>query len=366
MSIDCLVVGGCGFLGYHLVANLLRDPDIQRIYILDRNISLNTHKGPTYLQGNITNQVDLALLISKLRPTVIFHAASPIAALPTHRQPEFAATNIHGTAHLLSIAKATPSVKALVYTSSADVYTDPPHEDVVETHALWPETDYSNEYNRTKAIADGLVRAANGGKLRTACLRLVHAYGDRQLQGMVEMLDACKGSGPLFQVGDGKNLMEVVSGENVAIAHVLTAKALLRESEVEGAGEVSGQAFNISDGQPVPFWHHTRVIWKTARGQDELKNLWRVPAWVMVAIVICLEWVLWLGTRDRFKPPISLSRASMEYCVYNHTYKIDKARKLLGFEPVANHDEVLAEATRRAVAGRNAENVDQYEKEKQL
>lgn len=103
---------------------------------------------------------------------VIFHTASPIASLPASREGEFFETNVRGTEALLTVAAENTSAQALVYTSRVDTYADPPHENVTEAHPLWPASDKSNEYNRTKAIADCLVRDANGPQLRTVTLRL--------------------------------------------------------------------------------------------------------------------------------------------------------------------------------------------------
>ncbi|KAM6517938.1 hypothetical protein FSOLCH5_006709 [Fusarium solani] len=339
-----LVVGGCGFLGYHLVRYLLADNERGAVYVVDRDISKNQHEKVTYVRGSITDSALLRSLITKIEPSVIFHIASPIASLPASREGEFLETNVKGTEVLLTVATESESVGAFVYTSSVDIYTNPPYLNVVESHELWPASDKSNEYNRTKAIADGLVREANGPRLRTATLRLGHAYGERHIQGMVEVLDICEGSKNLVQVGAGENVMEVVSADNSSIAHVLAAKALLDPSRA--AGKVDGEAFNISDGVPMPFWHHIKLIWKTALGQDELKNLTILPAWVMIVAVNVVEWVLWIFTLNMAKPPVELRRVSLDYCLNTHTYSIEKARERLGFEPVSDHDAVLVESVK--------------------
>ncbi|KAM5341753.1 hypothetical protein ACJ41O_014784 [Fusarium nematophilum] len=339
-----LVVGGCGFLGYHIVRHLLQDAESGPVYVLDRDVSRNRHEKATYVRGNITDSALLHQLVADIQPSVIFHTASPIACLPASREGEFLETNVRGTEVLLTVAAESDSAQALVYTSSVDTYADPPHEDVTEEHPLWPASDKSNEYNRTKAIADGLVRDANGPQLRTVALRLGHAYGERHIQGMVEVLDMCSGNKKLVQVGPGKNIMEVVSAENCAIAHLLAAKALLDPTRT--AGKVDGEAFNISDGAPMPFWHHIKVIWGVARGEDALKNVSVVPAWVMIVTVYLAEWLFWVFTLNMAKPPAALRRVSLDYCLHTHTYSIGKARERLQFDPVSDHDAVLAESAR--------------------
>ncbi|RBA20986.1 hypothetical protein FPRO05_08433 [Fusarium proliferatum] len=338
-----LIVGGCGFLGFHLVRQLMQDDESGEVYVLDRDISRNRHENVSYIKGDISDGGFVRRVVNEIRPTVIFHCASPFAALPMSREGEFYATNVKGTEALLTAASECDAVQAFVFTSSVDAYANPPHTNADETYPLWSPDDKSNEYNRTKAIGDCLVRKANSPRLRTVTLRPGHAYGERHVQGMVEVLDMCKNK-KLVQIGDGKNLMEVVSGENNAIAHILAAKALLDPSRA--SGKVDGEAFNVSDGAPVPFWHHTRVIWKTARGEDVSKDIIVLPAWVMIVAVILAEWLFWIFTLNTAKPPVELRRVSLEYCVYTHTYSIEKARKRLGFNPVSNHDAVVAQSAR--------------------
>ncbi|KAK7397757.1 hypothetical protein QQX98_012871 [Neonectria punicea] len=345
-----LVVGGCGFLGYHLVRQLLEDDECETVYVLDRNVDRNRHEEANYICGNITDSEALHSLVAKVKPTVIFHSASPIASLPASRESEFVETNVKGTQVLLTVAADSDFTQALVYTSSVDTYADPPHSNVTELHPMWPQSDKSNEYNRTKAIADRLVLAANGSQLRTVSLRLGHAYGERHIQGLVEVLDVCSGNQRLVQVGQGENLMEVVSADNSATAHVLAAKALLDPSRA--VGKVDGEGFNISDGSPVPFWHHIKVIWKVARGKKALEDITVIPAWVMVVAVNLVEWLLWALTLDTVKPPTPLRRVSLDYCVYTHTYRIEKARERLLFKPVVNHDAVLEQSATWMLAHR--------------
>ncbi|KAJ3538516.1 hypothetical protein NM208_g5874 [Fusarium decemcellulare] len=339
-----LVIGGCGFLGYHIVRHLLNDQESGAVYVLDRNVERNRHKNATYVCGNITDSELLRTLVAEIRPSVIFHTASPIASLPAKREGEFYETNVKGTEVLLTIAAESEHVQAVVYTSSVDIYANPPHQDVTESHPLWPSSDKSNEYNRTKSIADSLVRDANGPQLRTIALRLGHAYGERHIQGMVEILDMCASNQKLFQVGSGENLMEVVSADNCATAHVLGAKALLDPSRA--TGKVDGEAFNISDGAPMPFWHHIKIIWKVARGEDALKNFTVIPAWVMVVAVYLTEWILWIFTLNTVKPPVELRRVALDYCINTHTYGIGKARERLHFNPVSDHDAVMEQSAR--------------------
>ncbi|KAK8058503.1 hypothetical protein PG994_008951 [Apiospora phragmitis] len=365
-----LVVGGCGFLGYHLVSHLLQDPECAGpVYVLDRRIddgpNTNRHasddSGVTYLEGSITDAALVAAVLAQTRPRVIFHAASPVATLPRLRWPEFEATNVTGTRILLESAAVSDTVRAFVYTSSPDAYADPPHHNVSETHPLAAPDRRGggvSEYVRTKAAGQRLVLAANNDRndgLRTCALLPAHMYGERSTQGLREILDLCVGrdgypkSSPLVQLGAGANLMSVASAANVARAHILAAKALLDPARARGV--VAGESFNATDGRPVAFWNeHVRAVWREARGIEEnsaiLKNVIVMPGWVYRTIAWVVRMLFWLLTLGTVLPPTAVSEQGCLYSLGEHTYSVDKLRDRLGFEPVQDHDGVMRQAVR--------------------
>ncbi|KAK8035214.1 hypothetical protein PG993_010209 [Apiospora rasikravindrae] len=363
-----LVVGGCGFLGYHL------DPGCGRpVYVLDRHVdgpNCNRHAsndgGVTYIEGSITDAELVASVLARVRPRVIFHTASPVASLPRSRWHEFEATNVTGTRVLLESAAASDTVQAFVYTSSPDVYANPPHHNVSETHPLVPDRHSAgiSEYVRTKAAGQRLVLAANDNTpngLRTCALLPAHMYGERSSQGLREILDLCVGSdgypnsSPLVQLGAGDNLMSVASAANVAQAHILAAKALLDPRRARSGAVVAGKSFNITDRQHVAFWNeHVRALWKEVRGvldEDEdsaalLKSVIVVPGWVFKAIAWVVRMLFWVLTLGTVLPPTAVSEQSVLYSLGEHTYSVDKLRDSLGYEPVQDHDGVMRRAVR--------------------
>lgn len=172
-----LVTGGCGFLGYHLVSSLLSSPSFGPVYVLDLTTTHNTHPGATYLPGSVTSPPStLSAILDTVRPALIFHAASPSATYAP--RAAFRTTNVGGTRTLLQLAAGKEYVRALVYTSSVDVYADPPHRHVREDHPLWPtERTWPwtglglSQYDRTKTIAHRLVLEANDPpRLKTAVI----------------------------------------------------------------------------------------------------------------------------------------------------------------------------------------------------
>lgn len=360
-----LVTGGCGFLGYHLVSLLLSDPDCGAVYVLDVNTTTNTHPDATYIRGSVTDSpLVLSAILDTVQPTVVFHAASPSATYAP--RTSFQVTNVQGTKSLLRLAKEKPFVKALVYTSSLDIYADPPLDHAQETHPLWPDHPLPwrgvSEYDRTKTIAHRLVLAANSPPvLKTAIIVPSHIWGVRDRQGLSLFFDTfADPRKPLWQVGEGRNVNSCVEAGNCAAAHVLAAKALLDESLARG--RVDGEAFNVTDGEDVNFWEDIRVTCAMIRGcygkgEEAMPKVHILPSWTMRLLVWIVKWVLLIFTLGYVEPSQPLSRNGCSWATEDHTLDDTKARVVLGYRPrQVVREEVLLKAVgfererRRALA----------------
>jgi sterol-4alpha-carboxylate 3-dehydrogenase (decarboxylating) len=333
-----LVAGGCGFLGQTLVSQLLSDPECGPVYVVDRDTDRNCHAGAHYTQGSITDRTVMSELLASTSPRVVFHLASPNFSFPVRGRSDFHKTNVEGTQVLLDLCNAAESVRAFVYCSSVDAYADPPHENVGEDHPLCSDTFYE-AYARTKAIADRLVLASNSPQLRTVSMRVSHVYGEGCTQQLPILLGLCAGNMPLFQLGSGTNMLEVVSSDNAAALHILGAKALLDPTRANG--KVDGEAFNVSDGVPQPFWHHIVQFWSAARGRNVKDELIVFPDWLVRVIFFLAGWIVWIFTLGMMEPPSSLSWTTLTHSLEHHTYSSAKARERLGFNPPSDHDAVI-------------------------
>lgn len=351
-----LVVGGCGFLGFHIVRCLLEDPDCSTVVVLSRNPNRNRLPGVSYHAGDIGNPETIQLLMDQLKPHVIVHAASPTGHVNGHPSI-YRETNVKGTANLLARAAEAPFTRAFVYTSTTMVVVGSEHSFASESSPILNASSKENEYAKTKAIADTLVLEANdsgsGARngLRTACIRVGAMYGERDTQTTPGLLGILRRGETGFQIGENVNLFDWVHVENAARAHVLAAKALLAESasseeEEDKTRKVSGEAFFITDDAPLPFWDMARKMWAAAGHPISTDNkVWVIPTKWALRSAMAFEWVVWafsLGT----KSPQKFSRQVVEYCCLTHTYCIDKAKNRLGY--VAR--DMLEEGVRQAVA----------------
>jgi sterol-4alpha-carboxylate 3-dehydrogenase (decarboxylating) len=116
-----LVLGGCGFLGHHIIRKLLAADDVSQITALDVVTDSRQVNGARYLVGSITSRSDVMSALHEAKPKVIFHTVSP-QALGSSKL--FKQVNVEGTRTLIECIQECDFVKALVYTSSSSIMHD--------------------------------------------------------------------------------------------------------------------------------------------------------------------------------------------------------------------------------------------------
>ena len=76
-----LVIGRCGFMGFHIVEALLKEPAWGPVSVFGRTPNYNRCEGASYHKGDICNADDIRRILTDLKPRIIFHTAAP--ELPT-------------------------------------------------------------------------------------------------------------------------------------------------------------------------------------------------------------------------------------------------------------------------------------------
>lgn len=227
-------------------------------------------------------------------------------------------------------------MKAFVYTSSASVVHDTV-SDLVNADERWPvlraplQREY---YSETKGIAEEVVLAANRkyGDMLTLALRPAGIFGEGDMQMIPNMLKAFENGQTKFQLGDNDNLFDFTYVGNVAYAHVLAAVALM-DTHALGTKpldheRVDGEAFFVTNGEPVYFWDFARMVWKCAGDETVPGDVWVIGKEVGLALATAVEWVFWgIG-----RVP-NLTRGKVRYSCMTRFYCVDKARARLGYRP---------------------------------
>jgi hypothetical protein len=76
---SALVIGGCGFLGHHVVKTLLAEPTCTSVAVMSRSPFQRRLPNVTYHVGDITKAEHVDNLIDQIKPNVIINTASPHA-----------------------------------------------------------------------------------------------------------------------------------------------------------------------------------------------------------------------------------------------------------------------------------------------
>ena len=337
LTTSVLVIGGCGFLGHHIVSQLLA-PSTSSVSVLDLHTTHNRLDGATYHSADITSRTAVREVLQKAKPQIIIHTASPVANAGhnTAQKALYHKVNVEGTRNLLEQAGEIGGVKAFVYTSSASVISDN-ESDLVNADERWPvlrapmQKEY---YAETKGIAEQLVLDANRkyGDMLTVALRPAGIFGEGDAQMMPRMLGALERGQTRFQLGENENLFDFTYVGNVAYAHVLAAVALMDThvltTQPLDHERVDGEAFFITNGSPVYFWDFARMVWSAAGDQTTPAQVWIIGRDVGLSLATMIEWLFWLAGR---KP--NLMRQQVKFSSMTRYYSIDKARIRLGYKP---------------------------------
>lgn len=235
----------------------------------------------------------------------------------------------------MKCASKSPFVQALVFTSSESAVMLSPTNSMLteETAKIYSASSKGTPYQKAKGIADSLVLEANSVNLRTTCLRLPPVYGEGDPYVIPNALYLMRKGQQTLQIGPNEKVFEHVYVENAIHAHILASKALLHHREPK----VDGEAFFITDGQPLKYYDFARKIWVTAGDKSEKKDIRVVSTHLVLSTVGITEWLYLIFTFGTKKPDVM--RKDVLALEKGTWFSIDKARQRLGYEPVVDVDE---------------------------
>ena len=229
-----LVIGGAGFIGGFVVAELLKEP-VKEVIIYDNfsrgkmeNIeeSLKDPRCSIYPYGGDIREIDV-LDTAMEGIDYVFHLAA-MWLLHCKDYPRTAFdVNIAGTFNVLESC-VKHKVKKLIYSSSASVYGDAVEVPMTEEHPF----NNRNFYGATKISGEAMCTAFNDRYgLNVIGLRYMNVYGPGQDQhavysGVVPiMLNKIEaGESPTIN-GDGSQAYDFIYVEDVARANIAALKA---------------------------------------------------------------------------------------------------------------------------------------------
>ncbi len=170
-----LVTGGAGFVGAHLVKNLIKKN--YKVMIVD---SLNTiggipfiHPKSIFIKGDILDPKVLKK-IKSWRPKIIYHLAAQSGGESAYDNPKFDyLTNGYGT-YLLAKLALEVNVSHFIYTSSVAVYGSNEKKKISEKSEINPDSIYGI----SKFVGEMFIKQIlYKSKVKTSIFRLFNTFG---------------------------------------------------------------------------------------------------------------------------------------------------------------------------------------------
>src|SRR6266849_6608155 len=247
MSEICLVTGGAGFIGSHLVAELLTRGYRVRVFdnfstgLRDNLVGLDPQ--PEIIEGDLGDPAAVTRAMAKV--SVVYHVGALASVQRSIEAPEIThRTCATGTLHVLDAARRT-GVRRVVYAASSSAYgglsSEAGQSEDAPTRPLSP-------YAAAKLSGELYAQAFSATYgLETVSTRFFNVFGPRQrgdspYSGVIALFIAAMAAGRVPTVhGDG-----LQSRDFTYVANAVGA--LIKAAQAPG---VSGKVYNIGTGRSI-------------------------------------------------------------------------------------------------------------------
>lgn len=252
-----LVIGGAGYIGSHVCKALHLEGFLP--IVLD-NLS-NGHRfavkwGPL-VEGDIKDHSSLIQIINDVKPAAVMHFAAHAYVGESVMNPQkYYQNNVVGTLNVLDAMLAN-NIKNIIFSSTCATYGVPEFLPINELHPQAP----INPYGTSKLMVEQILRDYDKAyKLKYVTLRYFNAAGadpdgeigeshdpETHLLPLVIQATLSNNSslsvfGDDYETLDGTCLRDYIHVTDLAYAHVLSLKYLLR-------GSGCSNAFNLGNGK---------------------------------------------------------------------------------------------------------------------
>jgi UDP-glucose 4-epimerase len=271
-----LVVGGAGYIGSHMVKDLL-DTSFDVITLDDLSTG---HRelvpGGEFVQGGLGDRVLLDHLFSTHNISAVMHfAAFSLVGESVEHPLKYYRNNLAATAELLD-SMILHGVKRFIFSSTAAVYGEPVEIPITESHPCHP----TNPYGRSKIAVESMLKDCDVAYgLKYISLRYFNAAGADKSGNIGErhhnethliplVLEVAAGRrenikifGTDYSTSDGTCIRDYIHVSDLTGAHLLALESLLSggDSAVYNLGNSRGYSVReVIDtarkvtGKPIP------------------------------------------------------------------------------------------------------------------
>lgn len=279
------VTGGAGYIGSHLVKNLLKEGffvvvldnlssgNISPIEILQREYDVRIE----FIKSDLADKEKLAEIFKSRNIDAVMHLAAKIDVSESLQKPEmYHQENYINSINLLE-AMTAAGVDKLIYSSTAAVYGNPEHTPIDENHPTNPmnpyaqtKLDFEKYLNQVENLKYIILRYFNvGGSDPVGLIGKSHIQSGDLLENIMKVALGKKEKiqifGSDYDTPDGSAVRDFVHVEDVCQAHILALKRLnasnysssersesrsiIEDSSRRARTISSGQIFNLGSEQ---------------------------------------------------------------------------------------------------------------------
>lgn len=250
---NILVTGGAGYIGSHVVAELLEKK--HKIIVFD-NLSTGSKKGiirgAKFIKGSLLDKKAVARVFSENKVDAVMHLAGSIEVEESTRKPQkYIENNIFSGINLLEEMRKN-NVQSIVFSSTAAVYGEPQKLPITEDHPKNP----TNMYGRTKLVFEQVLEGYKENfSINYIVLRYFNACGAHPkykigenhkpethlipniLQSILNKKTHFTLFGTDYNTKDGTAVRDFIHVCDIATAHLLALEVLGKRK--------AGEAYNV-------------------------------------------------------------------------------------------------------------------------
>lgn len=256
-GMNILVTGGLGFVGGHLVQELLKlKANVIVVDIaLDKRAYFFTNsldKEATVIKSDICNYKKLKKLIKDYKINFIFHLAAQALVEEAYKNPKYTLeNNIVSTINILEVVRMNKSIKGVIVASSDKCYGKLHKEHYVETDPLSGDHPYDTSKSVTDMISSTYYSTY---KVPVIVTRFGNIYGEgdlnfsRIIPGIMRSIIT---STLLELRSDGTYVRDYLYVKDVVRGYILLAQKI---------EELKGQAYNFGSDETLSVIELVKLV----------------------------------------------------------------------------------------------------------